>query len=44
VEFTEVQRKRLDQASATDLGFPHNFISQPMIRRTIFGNTIVNGK
>jgi aryl-alcohol dehydrogenase-like predicted oxidoreductase len=32
------QRARLDQASATDLGFPHAFLMQPMTRAVMFGD------
>lgn len=39
IEITPEQLHRLDQASAIDLGFPHELLSQPRIRRHAFGDT-----
>jgi hypothetical protein len=39
IELTPGQLRRLDQASAIDLGFPHDLLSQPRIRGHAFGQT-----
>jgi aryl-alcohol dehydrogenase-like predicted oxidoreductase len=38
VVLDDEQRKRLDRASAVDLGFPHAFLQQPLTRAVIFGD------
>ncbi|XXY52112.1 aldo/keto reductase [Sorangium sp. So ce269] len=38
VRLTEGQRARLDQASAVELGFPHDFLARPMTRGVMFGD------
>lgn len=37
VRFTEDQRARLDKASGFELGFPHDFLAQPVTRGVMFG-------
>ncbi|MGO1071930.1 aldo/keto reductase [Lysobacter sp. CA199] len=37
VEFSDTQRRRLDEASATALGFPHDFLALPGIQQAMFG-------
>jgi aryl-alcohol dehydrogenase-like predicted oxidoreductase len=39
VELTAEQLARLDQVSAIDLGFPHDFLRQPAIQDLVFGGT-----
>lgn len=39
VRLTEEQARRLDEASAPDLGFPHDFWRQDAIRENIYGGT-----
>ncbi|KKB10867.1 aldo/keto reductase [Devosia geojensis] len=41
VVLTPDQRTRLDEASAIDLGFPHEFLDRPMPRSVIFGEVTV---
>jgi aryl-alcohol dehydrogenase-like predicted oxidoreductase len=41
VTFTEAQRDRLDEVSAVDLGFPHDFLQLPLTRSVIDGGTKV---
>lgn len=41
IEFTPDQRHRLEQAAAIDLGFPHELLELPRIRRHAFGDTQV---
>jgi len=41
VVLTADQRARLDEASAIDLGFPHEFLDRPMPRSVIFGEVTV---
>lgn len=36
IEFSDDERKRLDEASAIELGFPHDFIDSPMARGVVF--------
>ncbi|MGK3960648.1 aldo/keto reductase [Sorangium sp. So ce118] len=38
VRLTDGQRARLDQASAVELGFPHDFLARPMTRGVMFGD------
>jgi aryl-alcohol dehydrogenase-like predicted oxidoreductase len=38
VTFTPDQRKRLDDVSAIELGFPHAMLSRPMTRAVMFGD------
>ncbi|WP_438022927.1 aldo/keto reductase [Sorangium sp. So ce233] len=38
VRLTDDQRARLDQASAVELGFPHDFLARPMTRGVMFGD------
>ena len=42
VEFTDEQRRRLDEASAIDPGFPHSMIRLPMVQQVIFGGAQVD--
>lgn len=37
VTFTADQRNRLDEISAIELGFPHDFLQLPMVRGVLFG-------
>ena len=39
VELTESHRARLEEASAIDLGFPHDFLKRPMVQQVVFGGT-----
>jgi aryl-alcohol dehydrogenase-like predicted oxidoreductase len=41
VSFTDEQRARLDEASAVDLGFPHEFFQSPLPRRVLFGGVTI---
>ncbi|WP_057919025.1 aldo/keto reductase [Lysobacter antibioticus] len=41
IEFTETQQRRLDDASAVQLGFPHDFLALPGIRQVMFGGARV---
>jgi len=38
VVFSEAQRKRLDEISAIELGFPHAMLTRPMTRAVMFGD------
>ncbi len=38
VRLDDQQRARLDQASAIELGFPHDFLARPLTRAVIFGD------
>ena len=38
-ELAPEQMDRLSQASAIELGFPHEFLSQPYIRQIVYGDT-----
>jgi aryl-alcohol dehydrogenase-like predicted oxidoreductase len=38
VTFTAEQRKRLDEISAIELGFPHAMLARPMTRAVMFGD------
>jgi aryl-alcohol dehydrogenase-like predicted oxidoreductase len=38
VRFSEAQRARLEEASAIELGFPHDFLAQPLTRAVMLGN------
>ncbi|WP_159585600.1 aldo/keto reductase [Chelativorans xinjiangense] len=38
VTLTDDQRARLDEVSAIDLGFPHEFLARPMTRNVTFGD------
>jgi aryl-alcohol dehydrogenase-like predicted oxidoreductase len=38
-ELDAEQMARLDDASAIELGFPHDFLSQPFIRQVVYGDT-----
>ncbi|WP_437285004.1 aldo/keto reductase [Sorangium sp. So ce406] len=38
VRLTDGQRARLEQASAVELGFPHDFLARPMTRGVMFGD------
>jgi aryl-alcohol dehydrogenase-like predicted oxidoreductase len=42
-ELTPEHLHRLDQASAIDLGFPHDLLNQPRIRGHAFGDTRLRG-
>ena len=39
IKMSAEQRHRLDQVSTIDLGFPHELLNQPRIRRHAFGDT-----
>ncbi len=41
VEFSDEQRRRLDQASAIELGFPHDFMQLPQTEHVLFGGASV---
>ncbi len=41
VEFDAGQIERLDRASAIELGFPHEFMRRPMLRRTLLGDVTI---
>jgi aryl-alcohol dehydrogenase-like predicted oxidoreductase len=41
IALTEGQRTRLDEASAVELGFPHEFLNRPMPRKVIFGDVTI---
>ncbi len=38
VTFDDHHLKRLHQASAVELGFPHDFLARPLARSTVFGD------
>ncbi|XXX73211.1 aldo/keto reductase [Sorangium sp. So ce134] len=38
VRLTDGQRARLDQASAVELGFPHDFLARPLTRSVVSGD------
>jgi aryl-alcohol dehydrogenase-like predicted oxidoreductase len=38
VAFSDTQRKRLDEVSAIELGFPHAMLARPMTRAVMFGD------
>jgi aryl-alcohol dehydrogenase-like predicted oxidoreductase len=37
VRLSEEHRARLERASAIELGFPHDFLTRPMVREVVFG-------
>lgn len=39
VNFSQAQRARLDQASAIEIGFPHDFMAMPLVHSVVFGET-----
>jgi aryl-alcohol dehydrogenase-like predicted oxidoreductase len=39
VQLTDDHLDRLDEVSAVDMGFPHEFLASPSIRRLLFGGT-----
>lgn len=39
IQLDEAQRRRLDDASAVDPGFPHGFLARPMVRGVMHGTT-----
>lgn len=41
VELTDAQVARLEEASAIELGFPHDFLALPMTREVMFGGVSV---
>ena len=41
VQLEDEHRKRLDEASRVALGFPHDFLQQPMVRGLIFGELTI---
>lgn len=41
IEFTDDQLARLDQVSAIELGFPHDFLARPMTRGSAFGQVTI---
>ena len=44
VAFTADQRKRLDEASAIELGFPHAMLTRPLTRAVMFGDLKIEGR
>jgi hypothetical protein len=44
VDFDAQQLTRLEQASAVDLGFPHEFLNRPMTQNVTFGDLTVQGR
>ncbi|MFI2282789.1 aldo/keto reductase [Nocardia beijingensis] len=44
VEFDAAQVARLEQASAVDLGFPHEFLNRPMTQSVTFGDLKIEGR
>jgi len=40
VTLTDEQATRLDEATRVDLGFPHNFLTQPNIRDIVYGGFV----
>jgi aryl-alcohol dehydrogenase-like predicted oxidoreductase len=44
VEFDAAHLARLEQASAVDLGFPHEFLTRPLTRETAFGGFTIEGR
>jgi len=44
VTFDDAQKRRLDEASAIDLGFPHAFLQRPLTRGVIFGDLKIEGR
>jgi aryl-alcohol dehydrogenase-like predicted oxidoreductase len=44
VAFTDDQKKRLDEASAIDLGFPHAFLQRALTRNVMFGDQKIEGR
>ncbi|NEW28110.1 aldo/keto reductase [Nocardia cyriacigeorgica] len=43
IEFDAAQLARLEQASAIELGFPHDFLARPMTREVTFGDLKIEG-
>ncbi len=43
VTFSDDQKRRLDQASAIDLGFPHAFLQRALTRNVMFGDQKIEG-
>jgi aryl-alcohol dehydrogenase-like predicted oxidoreductase len=41
VVLTDAQRARLEEASAIDLGFPHEFLDRPLTRSVVFGQVTI---
>ncbi|HWK74544.1 MAG TPA: hypothetical protein VNQ81_09765 [Povalibacter sp.] len=39
MSFTEAQIAQLAEASAVELGFPHEFLARPLTRSVMFGET-----
>ncbi|WP_327096311.1 aldo/keto reductase [Nocardia vinacea] len=44
VEFDTAQLERLQQASAIELGFPHDMLARPMTRGVTFGDLKIEGR
>ncbi|HEY4164743.1 MAG TPA: aldo/keto reductase [Dongiaceae bacterium] len=44
VTLNEDRRARLDQASAIGLGFPHEFLQQPLTRAVVFGGMKIESR
>jgi hypothetical protein len=38
------QKRRLDEASAVTLGFPHDMLSRPLTRGVMFGDLKIEGR
>jgi len=41
VELTDAQLTTLDQASAIELGFPHDFLARPLTRSVVYGGATI---
>jgi len=41
VELTDTQLTTLDEASAIELGFPHDFLARPLTRSVVYGGAII---
>jgi aryl-alcohol dehydrogenase-like predicted oxidoreductase len=44
VELSDEQRRRLDEVSAIELGFPHDFLKAPMTRHVQRGDLIIEAR
>jgi aryl-alcohol dehydrogenase-like predicted oxidoreductase len=43
VRFTDAQAAALEDASAVELGFPHDLLTRPMTRSVVFGDVTIEG-
>jgi hypothetical protein len=44
VTLDDHQKKRLDEASAIDLGFPHAFLQRALTRNVMFGDLKIEAR